>query len=380
MTPPDPLLDVAVCVVTFRRQEALARLLQSIQRLYVPTRCSVRVLVVDNDPGGSARQVAAASEGRLSVSYVSEPKPGIAAARNRAVATVHPCDLLAFLDDDMTVEPDWLVTMLHTLVRHHADMVNGVVEPVFEGSHSRWVDASLFTRRRHPTGTAIEHAATGGLLLTDEIAARIEPLFDDRFGLRGGEDTEMSQRAVGAGARIVFCEDAVAYEHTPAPRATARWVLRRAFRLGNTTAVCAVRAADGERARALARSHAWLGGVARILAGALGVLLALPARDRVLVTARCRRILQGAGLAAGALGWEFQEYRRGRRGHPLSPGTRGSGPPRADHRRQHPAAGMPGDRDDRLPRPEAVDQLQHLQRSSTVAGSQPAPGPGQHEL
>jgi succinoglycan biosynthesis protein ExoM len=310
-------LDVAVCVVTYRRPESLARLLRSLQELDVPPGCSVRVLVVDNDPSGSAREVAAAADGPLPVSYDCEPRPGVAAARNRAVATARPCDLIAFVDDDMTVAPDWLGTMLETLVRHRADMVNGVVEPVFEAGRSRWVDESLFSRRRHPTGTAVGHAATGGLLLTTEVADRIEPLFDDSFGLRGGEDTEMSRRAVRAGARIVFCEDAVAYEHTAGARATARWVLRRGFRLGNTTALCAVRAAGGKAARARARSAAALGGMARMLAGVLGVLLALPGRDRVVVTARCRRLAQGAGLAAGALGWGFEEYRRDRRGHRL---------------------------------------------------------------
>lgn len=315
MTPLGSLLDVAVCVITYRRPEALARLLRSIQQLDVPSGCSVRVLVVDNDPEGSARPTASASgaEGPLPVRYSVEATPGIPAARNRAVQSARPCDLIAFLDDDMTVRPDWLVIMRQTLSRHHADMVNGVVEPVLHPDHSRWVAESLFTRRRHPTGTPVPHAATGGLLLTTQVVDRIEPLFDDAFRLCGGEDTDMSKRAIRAGARIVFCEDAVAYEHTPASRATARWVLRRAFRLGNTTAMCAIRAAEGNGRRALARSRAAAAGMARVLIGLVGLLLVLPAGDRVALTARCRRILQGAGLCAGAVGWAFQEYRRGRR-------------------------------------------------------------------
>jgi succinoglycan biosynthesis protein ExoM len=308
-----PLLDVAVCVITYRRPAPLARLLRSIQRLHVPPQCSVRVLVVDNDPEGSAHRVAAATEGPLPVDYDSEPRPGIAAARNRAVQRARPCDLIAFLDDDMTVEPDWLANMVDARCQHHADMVNGVVEPVLDAGHSPWVDPSLFSRRRHPTGAVLDHAATGGLLLDPGLADRLTPLFDESFGLCGGADTDMSQRAIRAGARAVFSEGAVAYEHTPAPRATARWVLRRAFRLGNTTALCAIRAAEGSSPRALARLRAATGGLARILAGVLGVLVALPVGDRVLLTARCRRILQGAGLAAGALGWTFEEYGRARR-------------------------------------------------------------------
>lgn len=315
MTRPDPLRDVAVCVVTYRRREPLTRLLRSLQDLEIPPGCSVRVLVVDNDPEGSALAVVAATDGPLGVGYACEPRPGIAPARNRAVRTARPCDLIAFVDDDMTVESDWLTTMVEALSQHEADMVNGVVEPRFEVGHSRWVDESLFTRLRHPTGTTLHHATTGGLLLTTEVADRVRPLFDDAFGLCGGADTEMSQRAVRAGVRIVFCGDAVAYEHTPPPRATARWVLRRAFRLGNTTVVCAIRAADGKGPRAVVRSRAAASGMARIAVGVLGVLTALPTGDRVAITARCRRLLQGAGFTAAAVGWAFEEYRRGARQH-----------------------------------------------------------------
>lgn len=315
MTPSRTVLDVAVCVVTYRRPAPLARLLRSLQQLHVPARCSTRVLVVDNDPDGSACEVVAAASGPLAVAYELEPRPGIAAARNRAVDGARPCHLIVFLDDDMTVEPDWLTNMIDARRQYGADMVNGVVEPVLDAGHSPWVDPTLFARRRHPTGTVLHHAATGGLLLDPGLADRLTPLFDESFGLCGGADTEMSRRAIRAGAKVVFSEGAVAYEHTPPPRATARWVLRRAFRLGNTTALDAIRAAEGNGARAVARSRAAVSGLARILVGVVGVLVTLPARDRVAITARSRRFLQGAGFTAASLGWTFQEYRRDDRGN-----------------------------------------------------------------
>ncbi|MBW3575159.1 MAG: glycosyltransferase [Actinobacteria bacterium] len=306
------MTDVAICVITYRRPRPLARLLTSLQQLDVPTGCSIRVLVVDNDPAGSARKVVRDSGQVLAVSYELEPRPGIAAARNRAVEAALPCDLIAFVDDDMTVEPDWLVRMTDALAEHDADMVNGVVKPAFEGGHSRWVDASLFTRRRHPTGTTLSRAATGGLLFRATVSEQMAPMFDEAFGLLGGEDTDMSRRAVQAGMRIVFCGEALAHEHTPEVRARARWVLRRAFRLGNTVALSAVRTADDRRWRAGIRWRVALSGAGRIAVGVVGVLSTLPARDPVAVTARCRRVLQGAGFIAGALGWEFEEYGRDR--------------------------------------------------------------------
>ena len=306
-------VDVVVCVVTYRRPAPLARLLASLHQLAIPPGATVRVAVVDNDPAGSAGEVAAGAAGSLAISYVVEPKPGIAAARNRAVEAALPCDLIAFLDDDMTVAADWLVRAVACLVAHDADLVNGVVEPAFEGEHSRWVDATLFARQRHPTGTPLSQAATGGLLVRASVRRRLGPLFDEGFGLLGGSDTEMSRRAVRAGMRIVFCREAVAREHTPPHRATARWVLRRAFRLGDTVALGAVRSAEPGPARTCARWRTGLGGLARMAVGVGGVVAAVPRFDPVTLTARCRRLLQGAGRVAGALGWEFDEYGRDRR-------------------------------------------------------------------
>ena len=76
--------SVVVGVPTFRRPAELTVLLPLVlaQAADLPGR-RVEVLVVDNDPAGSARATvgAFAAEGR--VHYAQEPVPGIAAVRNR---------------------------------------------------------------------------------------------------------------------------------------------------------------------------------------------------------------------------------------------------------------------------------------------------------
>src|SRR3954469_16278179 len=72
--------SVVVAVLTYRRTDRLAGLLP--QLVQQAAAVGAAVLVVDNDPEASARPVAAGSP----VRYVHEPRPGIAAARNRALA------------------------------------------------------------------------------------------------------------------------------------------------------------------------------------------------------------------------------------------------------------------------------------------------------
>jgi glycosyltransferase involved in cell wall biosynthesis len=70
--------SVVVAVCTRGRPASLARLLASL----VAHAPQARVLVIDNDPHGSARPTVEAAVG--AVSYIHEPRVGIPQARNAA--------------------------------------------------------------------------------------------------------------------------------------------------------------------------------------------------------------------------------------------------------------------------------------------------------
>ena len=80
-------VQVVIGVLTFQRTDALAGVLPQLadqaDQLDADGTTATSVLVVDNDPAGSAAATAAAAGPR--VSYVMETTPGIAAARARAV-------------------------------------------------------------------------------------------------------------------------------------------------------------------------------------------------------------------------------------------------------------------------------------------------------
>jgi GT2 family glycosyltransferase len=100
---PVPSCTVAVC--THDRPELLAACLASLERAIADAGGEVELLVVDNAPSDdrSAEVVAASPTARR----VVEPRPGLDFARNRALAEATG-ELIAFVDDDVEVEVQWL--------------------------------------------------------------------------------------------------------------------------------------------------------------------------------------------------------------------------------------------------------------------------------
>ena len=103
---------IDICVCTYRRP-ALEETLHSIGMLNVPDGAAVRVIVADNDAVPSARDLVyrMASLLPFNVSYVHCPASNISLARNACLETATG-DLMAFVDDDETVSPDWLIELL----------------------------------------------------------------------------------------------------------------------------------------------------------------------------------------------------------------------------------------------------------------------------
>jgi GT2 family glycosyltransferase len=143
-----PSLTIAIC--TRDRQERLARCLKSLRALRPlasDSTVSLEILVVDNAPSDEGTRELAASQPE--VRYCCEPKPGLDFARNRAVREATG-ELLAFLDDDVTVDSCWLA---------------GLMEAWAENP-----DAAAFT----------------GLVLPYELVSEAQIIFEKRGGFRRG--------------------------------------------------------------------------------------------------------------------------------------------------------------------------------------------------
>ena len=304
MTPPAPA--VVVAIVTYRRPDDLRAALGAVGP--EARAAGAGVFVVDNDPDGSAREVVAAfaADG---VGYAVEPTPGIAAARNRAMRETTGSRFVVFLDDDEQPEPGWLAALVATAHDTGAAAVAGPVVSVFDVEPDAWVRAGrFFDRRRLPTGTAIDQAATNNLLLDREQLDGLS--FDPAFGLTGGSDTLLTRTLARRGRRMVWCDEAVVLDRVPAARVERSWVLRRAFRMSNTGVRVDLVLAPGPAARLAVRARDAARGLTRVAGGGASMLFGVVTRSPGRRVRGVRTVVRGAGMLSATVGHVHAEYRR----------------------------------------------------------------------
>lgn len=302
--------SLVIAVLTYHRPHELRSTLPLLieQARSAPVRAEV--LVIDNDSGRSAEEVVRdfpAGE----VRYVCEPRPGIAAARNRALDEAKDAQLLTFIDDDETPSERWLLSLLELYRSTRAAAVIGPVISEFEHEPDQWIVAGgFFRRRRLPSGTDVTVAATNNLLLDLDQIRSFHLAFDERFGLTGGEDTLFTRRIVGHGGRMVWCDEAVVVDHVPRDRLTRQWVLRRAFSSGNSWSLVSVVMAEGAWEQVRTRVLLLVAGFARLVGGSARCGVGLILRSVSHRATGLRTIERGAGMVAGVIGYGYREYRR----------------------------------------------------------------------
>jgi succinoglycan biosynthesis protein ExoM len=297
---------VAVCVATFQRPVGVRRLLECLAaQALAPGQADVFVVVVDNDAEATARAAVQGARLPFPLVYEVEPERNISLARNRGVAAAlaRGAEWIAFVDDDEVVDEDWLSQLLRARLRHGADIVVGAMEAAYPPGMPAWLAQGVFYGAvPNLDGTPLSVANTGNVLVAAPLLAGAPGPFDPAFGRTGGSDSHLFMRLHREGARIVFASRAVAQEMIPESRARAGWVLRRAFRVGNTAMLAERALPTGRPAMRLGKALLRLGyGVVMLPLGVLG---------RAWLMRSMWNVAYGCGAVAGLFGIRYQEYKR----------------------------------------------------------------------
>ncbi len=301
-------MNISVCIATYRRPDRLRALLAD---LVAQQLAPFEIVVVDNDTAASAREVVEERQ-RLGapcpVHYDVQPEKNISLTRNRTVALASGA-WLAFVDDDERAPATWLAKLADAARVHAADGVLGPVVPVVPATAPAWIlrgDFYSWVRMRSGTVVPANRLRFGNVLLRASVLAEHDAPFDPAYGLTGGEDGDLLARLVGAGARIVWCDEATVTESVATSRMSLRWLVRRALRGGqdfarHTFAGRYGRQTAADRVRFVTRALAQL---------ALATFLALATwpLGRHRAAAWLLKAAANAGKLTTLGGWHYREY------------------------------------------------------------------------
>ena len=195
-----PITSVTLCVCTCRRPGFFSQFTRSLETLIVPSVVTFHLSVSDNNIVSHYELYIRDLLERLpfASSYGHEPAPGYSNARNRALelALKTPAELLAFVDDDMTVAPTWLLGHLRSHEEFACDVVGGAIH----GHRSRYNTGRRFAHgEERPTIGTSNVSFKRWIVADDGLRLR----FDPRFNASGGEDKDFFSSAHRKGARIV---------------------------------------------------------------------------------------------------------------------------------------------------------------------------------
>ncbi|QAX32135.1 glycosyltransferase family A protein [Leisingera sp. NJS204] len=303
-----PRTKVAIAVCTYARQEDLERLLVSLQDLQAGPDLCPRVIVIDNDSRKSAETLVQSFQSRLPwpVDYVHEPQAGIPFARNRAIRAAAGDDYLAFVDDDETVDPQWLNALMAVAQKTGAAFVQGPLTMTVEDARDSWWLASGFFKQKSFSDLSPRSESwTNNVLIDLAFVARHNCRFDATLRFDGGSDTLFFQDVVAAGGTGRFAANAMVYEIQKKSRLTWKWATLRQYRYGITRANTVLL----RKPRSYAGLYCGIRGTAMVGLG----ILKLP---RGLVLGRAgladgvALIARGTGVLSGFFGARRREYAR----------------------------------------------------------------------
>ena len=227
---------ISIIIPTQRRPEGLATAMRSAFAQRGVDAARVELVVVDNDKTPSAEPIVArlAAEAPFPVIYVHEPQPGVANARNAAMAAAGGA-LIAFLDDDEEAPAQWLSALLAVLHRYDADAVFGPVRGrarKADPAHRAYLER-FFSREDSSAEGVISHYYGCGdsLVRRSALPDRVSPFSPIRNHI-GGEDDLLFGQMQKAGAVFAWAPDAWVWEDPLPARQTLAYAIPRAFAYG----------------------------------------------------------------------------------------------------------------------------------------------------
>lgn len=238
----------SVVVSTYNRAKYLIQTLESIALQDYPVK-DYELIIIDNNSTDHTEEVChrfISSHPDRPIHYFKELQQGISYGRNRGVCEAHGT-IIAFVDDDETIQPDYLSVLNGFFVNNHqAALCCGPVIPVYEATPPDWLSPyiSRLITGAYDRGVQIkilgakDCPGTGHATFKKDLFVRFGAFNTDlgRKGssLMGAEDKDFFLRLIENGIDCYYLPQAKIFHHIPASKLTEDFFTKITYALGKS--------------------------------------------------------------------------------------------------------------------------------------------------
>jgi glycosyltransferase involved in cell wall biosynthesis len=241
-------LRITTILCTYNRCQSLSKALESVAASTFDDEVEWEVLVVDNNSHDDTRKIVEEFCHRYPrrFRYLFEPQQGKSYALNSGIREARG-DVLAFMDDDVTVEPTWLQNLTAGL--HDSQWVGAAGRIVLQWPSSlpNWLSKDGPHPRHGLPGFDLGPEAKELLCPPGGTNMAFRKSVFERYGgfrtdlgpssSRGipltSEEDEFGQRLISAGMPLRYERSAVVYHPLPDAKISKEYLLARAFDQGH---------------------------------------------------------------------------------------------------------------------------------------------------
>ena len=242
------MIRLSLVIATYNRAEQLLTTLRSVA---AQSKASAQweCIVVDNNSEDNTKECVAAfiaEHQNLNIRYHFEQKQGLSFARNAGIEQAQG-DIIAFIDDDERIVPDFIGAYINLFDSHPTAMAaGGKIIAEYPTGRPRWMShyterpianpmdfgdyVRTFPKGRIPGG--------GNMAMRREVFNKIG-LFNTSLGrtgksLIGGEESDLFERIAEAGMECYYEPRAVMYHIIPAEKLTESYFERLCYNTGTS--------------------------------------------------------------------------------------------------------------------------------------------------
>jgi glycosyltransferase involved in cell wall biosynthesis len=264
---------VTVIVCTYNRSRRLKAMLESLQKMHVPADLAWELVVVDNNSSDDTEEVVKEYQRtvRFDVRYFFESTQGHSHARNRGIVESRGL-VLAFTDDDVIVNPHWLMELRDSYDRFDCLGIGGRIVPVWSCARPAWLQEdgpyalmrAIVSFDEGEDTSVLKTPPFGANMSFRRTAFERYGLFRTDLGRRGArlmccEDTEFGRRLLSNNETLIYNSRAIVYHPVEKERTTRSYFQRWYFQYGRASVRTEVSAGGLDRFRTQAKSLRRLG-------------------------------------------------------------------------------------------------------------------------